>query len=297
MGVMKTIKHQGKTYRLPFADLFRPLNESERSRLEESIEKHGVRHPVIVYAGNLVIDGGNRLEIGAEFDLDVPIVDVGDYGAEAARELAITLNRDRRHLTPDEQQAARAERIERVAEKRAEGKSLRAIAEEEGVSAPQILADIKEAGVKGLTPEPDKVVGKDGKRQSSKKKEGSKKPGPKPKPEKEKSTVSPETVETEPKEEADPAADFVDSVEALCREMDQIVERAKALKSSKFSYSMHVDSAMAQVQAARKTLWQGRPAHVCPYCQGEGCKDGCKGTGRVNKTTYDIGKEAVGGVR
>ncbi len=49
------------------------------------------------------------------------------------------------------------------------------------------------------------------------------------------------------------------------------------------------------VEAARKALWQGRPAHVCPYCRGEadGCKP-CNNTGRVKKTTFDSGTAAVG---
>jgi transposase len=93
----------------------------------------------------------------------------------------------RPHLTPEQQQAVRAERVKRVAAKRAEGKSLRAIAAEEGVSVktvhqdmsgatgvapdvaegkslraiaaeegvspPQVLADLRESGVNGLTPE------------------------------------------------------------------------------------------------------------------------------------------------
>lgn len=91
----------------------------------------------------------------------------------------------------------------------------------------------------------------------------------------------------------DPAA-FVAAVETLCRDIDQIARRMKELKTSPLSYPMHVDSAVSQVEAARKTLWQGRPAHECPYCHGEGCKT-CNGTGRVKKTTYDSGMEAVGG--
>lgn len=92
---------------------------------------------------------------------------------------------------------------------------------------------------------------------------------------------------------ADEGVEFVAGVEALCRDVDQVAARMKALKASRFGYSMHVDSAVAQVEAARKTLWQGRPAHRCPYCKGDGCKV-CNGTGRVKKATFDAGVEAVG---
>jgi hypothetical protein len=80
--------------------------------------------------------------------------------------------------------------------------------------------------------------------------------------------------------------------------MDQIAARAKSLKASPYSHTVHIDSAVSQVEAARKTLWQGRPSEPCPYCRaaGEpqpGCK-ACRGLNRVKKTTYDAGVAAVG---
>lgn len=180
---MKTITHRGTTYRLPFLDLLRPLHDTERAGLVASITSHGILHNVLVYDSreygeNCVIDGMNRLEIAAAEDIGFPVEKTKITDAEA-RELAWSLNRDRRHLTPEEQAKARAERVQRIADKRAEGKSLRAIAEEEGVSQEQVRQDVKEAGVKGLTPEkspngstsgvkgltpePPKVKGKDGK--------------------------------------------------------------------------------------------------------------------------------------
>jgi hypothetical protein len=100
--------------------------------------------------------------------------------------------------------------------------------------------------------------------------------------------------ETTGEKEEDAGAAFVAAVEALCRDMDQIAARAKSLKDSPLSYTMHVDSAVAQVQAARQTLWQGRPAYSCPYCKGEGC-DVCKRTGRVKKATFESGTKAMDG--
>ena len=106
---------------------------------------------------------------------------------------------------------------------------------------------------------------------------------------------NPKSPKTEPEEpEADEGGAFVESVETICREIDQLVGRMKLLKSSRFAYSINIDSSVAQVEAARKTLWQGRPAHVCPYCKGDGCQP-CAKTGRVKKSTFDAGREAVGG--
>lgn len=106
--------------------------------------------------------------------------------------------------------------------------------------------------------------------------------------------------EPEPQPEPEPVDEgyeFVCAVETLCREIDQIAARMKGLKASRFSHSIHIDSAAAQVEAARKTLWQGRPSHECPYCKGDispECR-ACKGTGRVKRTTFDSGTAAMGG--
>lgn len=107
--------------------------------------------------------------------------------------------------------------------------------------------------------------------------------------------IAPEPEPVEEPEPTDPGDEFVASVETVCRDADQLAARMKALKASPFAYSIHVDSAVSQIEAARKTLWQGRPAHVCPYCKGadDKCR-ACQGTGRVKKTTFDSGTKAVG---
>lgn len=108
-----------------------------------------------------------------------------------------------------------------------------------------------------------------------------------------------EQVQEEPDAvQGDPGDEFVSQVESLCRDMDQIKARINGLKQSPYSYSMHVDSAAMSVEAARKTLWTGRPKCVCPYCRADGrvnkeCRS-CRGTNRVKKSSYDAGVEAVG---
>lgn len=99
---------------------------------------------------------------------------------------------------------------------------------------------------------------------------------------------------------SDAGDEFVKSVESLCRDYDAINARVRKLKESPFSYSIHVDSAASQGEAARKTLWVGRPDHACPYRdEGEdhkGCKP-CNGTGRVKKDTYERGTASKAGAR
>ena len=156
-------------YATPFADLFRELTPAERLELTDSIRAAGVLSAVLVYTspkhGPAILDGLNRWAIAGELGVPCPVNDLGTMGDQDARELAEQANHCRRHLTPKDWQAmaaARAERVKRVAEKRQQGKSLRTIADEEGVSVKTVRDDIDESGVRGGTPDAE-VTGRDGK--------------------------------------------------------------------------------------------------------------------------------------
>ena len=165
------------------------------------------------------------------------------------------------------------------------------------------------------TCQPDKVLGRDGKVYPAKPKKPKSKsadgkpltqpePAQKPEPVNQETTVEVDNSEqvdtdTEQSVEGDAGAEFVQAVESVCRELDQSAARMRELKSSAYSHSVHFDSAVSQVEAARKTLWQGRPSFPCPYCEQEGgvrpnCNS-CRGLNRVKKTTFDSGRAAHGG--
>jgi hypothetical protein len=89
---------------------------------------------------------------------------------EDKRDLALRLNVYRRHLSAAERDKLKKDRKARVKEARRQGKSLRSIAEQEGVSKSQVandLADSYELSTSGqleeVSPPNGKVVGKDGK--------------------------------------------------------------------------------------------------------------------------------------
>lgn len=298
---MKTITIDGATFTCTLSERFRRHTADEIDVMRESIREHGVREPVKIYhdtdlnLDGCVLDGEGRLGLSAELGLEPRSKHLGKLSTEAAYELAKVYNDARRQ---DDPQEVRKRRVKRVAELRAEGKSIPVIAETEGVSIGQVQRDLEKAKDSGFIggdkPEPAKVTGKGGKSQAAKKKPDAKKPGRKPKDEAEpKQTAEPEPAVAE---DADEGVAFVGEVETLCRDMDQLAGRMKELKKSKYGYSIHVDSAVQQVEAARKTLWQGRPCESCPYCEAnetDGCKT-CNGTRRVKKATADRGREAVG---
>lgn len=160
---MRRVTINGDVYAAPFDRLVRPLTPAERDGLRGSIRRVGVVKPVVVYVsptwGRAVIDGLNRGELSSEIDPDaeVPVVSRGRVSDAEARELALDLNVHRRHLSPEELQAARERRVRRVAATRQTGESLRTIAGLEGVSVAQVrrdLADHKALAENGLEPAP-----------------------------------------------------------------------------------------------------------------------------------------------
>lgn len=170
MAQAPTVKIGRRTFTLLFHDLLRPLTESERQALKNSIREYGIRVPVMVDEDDGVIDGANRLQIAAELGLDDVPVDVQRaLPHEWKVGMAHDLNDARRHLTPAERRKLKEQRVERIAEARRLGASIRTIAEAEGVSVGQVQRDLKAATVSGDTVEPKggKVRGKDGKERSA----------------------------------------------------------------------------------------------------------------------------------
>ena len=163
---LPTVMIGKRKFTILFPDLLRPLTDSEGESLKRSIRKNGVQVPVVVDEEHGVIDGGNRLRLAAEENIkDIPTVLRKGLSDEEKRELAISLNADRRQLTAKEREQLAQERRERIAERREAGESLRTIAEKEGVSVVQVQRDLENLStVPGGTVEPKdgKVTGKDG---------------------------------------------------------------------------------------------------------------------------------------
>ena len=163
--VIRRIINGDRAFKVLFPDLLRPLTPDERAGLKASIEEFGVRTPVVVDEDFGVIDGLNRLQIATELGLYVEAQVWQGLSPETKERLARELNHERRQFTAEEQHRYREERVARVAQARRQGKSLRTIAEEEGVSKTQVREDLKEASiVQGcpIEPEDGKVQRKGG---------------------------------------------------------------------------------------------------------------------------------------
>jgi len=157
------IKIGNATFRLIFHDLYRPLTDGEYAGLKDSIERHGIRQDITVVShGNLVfdvIDGAHRLKAAAELGYKLERIPKKETigTPDELRDLAETLNEDRRQLTVEE-------RRERALKLRQQGQSYRQIGEALGVDPMTARKDVKKAEEKGVdTSTPATVTGKDGK--------------------------------------------------------------------------------------------------------------------------------------
>ena len=143
---MKRLTVNGISYALPFEHLLHPLTEQERAALAESIAVRGVISCVTVAVtptwGRVLVDGMNRSQIAEPLELDIPVTNMGHITDEEARTLALSLNLDRRHSTPEQQQAARAGRISKTIALANDGHSVRVIAQTLSVSKSQVQRDL-----------------------------------------------------------------------------------------------------------------------------------------------------------
>jgi ParB-like chromosome segregation protein Spo0J len=306
---VRTRTHNGTDYELsdphPAADAFPWLPEDELQQLADDIAANGQQYKIVRLPDGRVIDGRNR-ELACRVAGVEPEYRDEEMGEDEVISFVMSANVHRRQLTASQRAMAAAELANlrpgdnqhtgEVAPRGATSQS--DVADQMDVSRRSVQ---RAAKVKSEAPE---LVGavKDGKldvdtaakaaklpKRTRKKIAKAADPKKAAKEELAKQEETPETPETP----ADEGAEFVKAVETLCREMDQVAARMKALKSSRFAYSINIDSSVSQVQAARQTFWQGRPAHPCPYCSAEGCK-ACAMTGRVKKATHDSGREAMG---
>jgi hypothetical protein len=132
-----------------------PLSDAERAGLKESIERDGVRYPVLLDPDGLVIDGNNRLSVCEELGIKCPTVtlDVDDLTAERLR---ITLNLYRRHLDENRQN-----KLSLILEMRDMNMSERQIGKALGISGSAVHQQLERSTAKRLAV--DHVVGADGK--------------------------------------------------------------------------------------------------------------------------------------
>jgi len=129
----------------------------------ENLKAHGIvgKRKVVLYEGK-VIDGWQLHRACVEANLEPTYEQLKLAPGMTAEAYVETVNDHRRHETPDQAMKRAEARRERVAAARQEGKSIRTIAADEGVSKSQVERDL---GSTAVTVPGGTVTGQDGRRQ------------------------------------------------------------------------------------------------------------------------------------
>jgi len=147
------------TFRLPFASLLPPLDDSDLSALRGDIAaRQAVIVPIVIDEARNVIDGANRLRIAADLGIrDVPVEVRLGLSASEKEQLAEDLNLHRRHLSREQMKLFVGRRLARTPEK-----SNRRIAAELGVHHETVAAVRLSGEATGEFRQLSKTVGADG---------------------------------------------------------------------------------------------------------------------------------------
>jgi ParB-like chromosome segregation protein Spo0J len=138
-------------------NLFPSLDAATEAALRDSIERFGVLVPVAKDQHGNLLDGFHRSRIADELSVRYRVDVIATANEAEAREIARTLNVDRRHMSADQRRQV-------AVTLREQGHSTTAIAGAVGVSDETIRRDLS-----GSTyVEPETVLGRDGKRYPAK---------------------------------------------------------------------------------------------------------------------------------
>lgn len=271
----------------PIANRYPLMAQAELAELAEDIKARGLRHRITSIDG-LILDGRNRWHACRMAGLDPnDFTDEyqGDTDPESLVAFVESANEHRRHLSEEQRRRYREQRAARL---RANGASLRSIADELGVSAEQVRVDLQVSS--DLTPET--VTGKDNKTYPAQKPKR-KKPQEQP--------DAPEDVQRHPPDEDDPGPELLfeqpepevpeqpspadalkddgglvvpawvvpawerrRDLRALVKQLGQLYKDTDALQALPYGYDL--GPAMIYMEDVRRELKAAAPSRICPAC-------------------------------
>ena len=295
----------------PYADLFPMMAEPELRELAADIKANGLGEPVVLLMG-MILDGRNRF---AACELAGVPVRTTEFDGDDALAFVLSKNLKRRHLTESQRamlaadlaNLSKGQNKPKTPQKREENAEDAPIGASDGEPETPVIIAISQ-------PEAAKVVGasKRSTQRAAKVKEvgGEKladevRQGRKTVAAAEREVKAKASQPAQVSEQAEPlkvAADaFCGRINAMTRQLDEMVRQCDELKVQPLGYEIHWLSITDSLKQIRQRLHAGRPKQPCPYCKRKGTKEGgraactaCNGTGHVNETGYRSGCKAVG---
>lgn len=152
MADVRTVQIGNREFRLPFIDLI-PYDDEQNQSLGRTIREDGrVKESVLCWKDKsngsyvTVVDGAHRCVWCSMHGLEQPPLRYESFPDEASAIAECRrLNLERRHLTGQQLEHERRKRVEKVAELRAEGRSIRTIAKTVEVSKSQVERDLEKS--------------------------------------------------------------------------------------------------------------------------------------------------------
>ena len=299
---LPTVKIGGRVFTILFPSLLRPLTDSERQSLKNSIRKSGVEVAVVVDEDDGIIDGGNRATIAEEVGLKNIRTDMRKgLTAEQKIQLALDLNDARRHLSGTDRKQIKKDTPRLIAE------ALKANPEKANtVIAEEVGADDKTVGAVRIhlestseIPKLEKTIGKDGRARTTSPRKREREPGEDDdlydQKDADKEAKRRESSKPKPKAQDATGRTIPDCVKdvfgdtcltesiADIEEAARLTLRAHERLKRKIQYYpfAHVKDAFDSLadaehalQLAADSIKPGQPHAVCPDCEGKG--EGCK---------------------
>lgn len=139
----------------PF-QLFDALDPATEAALRASIERFGVLVPVVRDQHGNTIDGHHRARIAGEMGVQFRVDVVAVADEDEARDIARTLNADRRQLDPEHRREVAGDLV-------SQGHSTTAVAKALGVSQSTVDRDVQQLTRAGKLQRPERTRGVDGK--------------------------------------------------------------------------------------------------------------------------------------
>lgn len=276
-----------------FQKVLEPHSPEELQQLEENLMNDGCRDAIVVWKGKgIIVEGATRKILCDKHDIPYKINSIAFESREEVVRWIVDNQLGRRNISAEAKHAIREARIKIVEKLRADGNSLRSIAETAGVSESQIRRDLSnspennDSGAPPGAPEmnnsakndtssnkgeakktgtPETVTGKDGKTYKAR---NPRKKTSKPK--------------DEPKEE-DPNK----SIESFCRRMESDYNKWKEedVQQANPWLKDRWDGAKIVLRDFLTRLRTAKTDDQCPQCKGEGCHH-CRGVGDVPHQVY-----------
>lgn len=135
---------------------FNDLPAAQFQALVKDVERNGVLIPIVVDENDRTIDGHQRRRAAAEAHVDCPRIVIAGLDEDEKRNLAITLNLFRRHLSGVE----RSKALQELANL---GMSTRRIGEALGMPKSTVHDSLRQLSGSGQLDRPERVEGADGK--------------------------------------------------------------------------------------------------------------------------------------